>query len=51
MLDDLAAEFKLNTREAIDRIKGLELNGSLNGVFDERGKYIYITETELLVNF
>lgn len=49
MLDDLAGEFKLNTKEVINRIKALEENQSLNGVIDERGKYIYITENEMLV--
>ncbi len=49
MLDDLAGEFKLNTKEVINRIKALEENQALNGVIDERGKYIYITENEMLV--
>jgi hypothetical protein len=34
----------MNTKEVIDRIKSLELNKQLNGIIDERGKYIYLTE-------
>jgi len=46
VLDDLAAEFKLNSKDAISRIKSLEASKVLNGVIDDRGKYIYITDQE-----
>ena len=34
----------MSTKEVIDRIKSLELNKELNGIIDERGKYIYLNE-------
>ena len=43
-LEDLSSEFQMTTREVIDRIRSLELNHQLNGIIDERGKYIYLTE-------
>ena len=49
MLEDLAGEFKLSTKDVIDRIKSLEELKILNGVIDDRGKYIYITEKEMEV--
>jgi hypothetical protein len=39
----------MSTKEVIERIRSLELNKQLNGLIDERGKYIYLTEQELLV--
>ena len=39
----------MSTKEVIERIRSLELNKRLNGIVDERGKYIYLTENELLV--
>lgn len=47
MLEDLAAEFKLKTQQAIERIQELQANGTLTGVIDDRGKFIYISEDEL----
>lgn len=49
-LEDLSSEFRMSTKEVIDRIKSLELNQELNGIIDERGKYIYLTEQELQVD-
>lgn len=49
-LEDLSSEFQMSTREVIDRIRSLELNHQLNGIIDERGKYIYLTEQELHVS-
>lgn len=43
----MSSEFKIPTKEVIDRIKSLEMNKQLNGIIDERGKYIYLTESEL----
>lgn len=47
MLEDLAAEFKLKTQAAIDRITDLQASGELTGVIDDRGKFIYISQKEL----
>jgi hypothetical protein len=46
-LEDLAAEFKLRTQECINRISSLENLGTLSGVMDDRGKYIYISQEEM----
>jgi len=37
----------MSTQEVIDRIKALEITKEINGIIDERGKYIYITPKEL----
>lgn len=47
VLEDLAAQFKLKTQAAIDRIKELQKDNRLSGVIDDRGKFIYISEEEL----
>lgn len=47
LLEDLARAFKLKTQAAIDRIQDLKSNGTLTGVLDDRGKFIYISEDEL----
>lgn len=47
LLEDLAAEFKLKTQAAIDRITELQASGELTGVIDDRGKFIYISQKEL----
>ncbi|KHN73600.1 DDRGK domain-containing protein 1 [Toxocara canis] len=46
-MDELGAHFKLRTEEAIDRLNYFIENGTLTGVIDDRGKFIYITEEEL----
>lgn len=46
MLDDLCAEFKLSTKDVIDRIQKLIEAKKLSGIIDDRGKFIYITEDE-----
>lgn len=46
-LEDLASQFKLKTQEAIDRVQELLAQEWLNGVIDDRGKFIYITKEEL----
>lgn len=48
VLEDLATQFKLKTQQAIYRITELQANGSITGVIDDRGKFIYISEEELL---
>lgn len=47
VLEDLAANFKLKTQAAIDRIIELQKENRLSGVIDDRGKFIYISEDEL----
>lgn len=47
VLEDLAANFKLKTQAAIDRIIELQKENRLSGVIDDRGKFIYISEEEL----
>ncbi|CAE7264181.1 unnamed protein product [Symbiodinium necroappetens] len=46
-LEDLAAEFRMRTVTAINRLEELEKMGRLSGIFDDRGKYIYITAEEM----
>lgn len=46
-LEDLAARFKLKIEDCIQRVRALEEDGSLSGVFDERGKFIYIGDEEM----
>lgn len=50
-LEDLANEFKINTKDLVSRINSLEEAKRLSGVIDDRGKYIYIEETEFQVPF
>ncbi|CAL4196709.1 unnamed protein product, partial [Meganyctiphanes norvegica] len=47
VLEDLAARFKLKTQAAIDRVNDLLQEGTLTGVIDDRGKFIYISQSEL----
>jgi len=47
VIEDIAAEFKLKTQQAIDRIQHLQKDGILSGVVDDRGKFIYISKEEL----
>lgn len=47
ILEDLAAHFGLKTASVVERIQELQANGSLTGVIDDRGKFIYISEDEL----
>lgn len=37
----------MKTQAAIDRITELQATGELTGVIDDRGKFIYISQTEL----
>jgi hypothetical protein len=47
LLEDLAAHFKMRTRDVVDRIQQMVANGSLIGIIDDRGKFISITQDEL----
>ena len=49
MLDDLCGEFKLVTKDVVDRIQRLLESGKLSGIIDDRGKFIYITDDEFKV--
>lgn len=46
-LEDLAAQFRMKTQSAIDRLHDLEKFGRISGIFDDRGKYVYITVEEM----
>lgn len=46
LFEDLAAEFSLTSKDVIDRIQRLQESGRLQGITDDRGKFIHITEQE-----
>lgn len=46
-LEDLAAQFRIKTQSAVDRLQDLEKLGQISGIFDDRGKFIYITAEEM----
>ncbi|XP_041084066.1 DDRGK domain-containing protein 1-like isoform X2 [Polyodon spathula] len=47
LLEDLASHFGLRTQDAINRLQDLIADGTLTGVIDDRGKFIFITPEEL----
>ncbi|KAF0021825.1 hypothetical protein F2P81_025922 [Scophthalmus maximus] len=47
LLEDLASHFGMRTQDAISRLQDLLAEGSLTGVIDDRGKFIFITPEEL----
>ncbi|CAG0883482.1 unnamed protein product [Darwinula stevensoni] len=47
LLEDLAAQFRLKVQDVISRIHDLQNEGSLTGVIDDRGKFIYVSREEL----
>ncbi|XP_066567890.1 DDRGK domain-containing protein 1 isoform X2 [Amia ocellicauda] len=47
LLEDLASHFKMRTQDAISRLQDLIADGSLTGVIDDRGKFIFISPEEL----
>jgi len=47
ILEELAKEFKMKTNAVIDRLQQLEKLGRINGIFDDRGKFMYITAEEM----
>ncbi|XP_073697018.1 DDRGK domain-containing protein 1-like isoform X2 [Garra rufa] len=47
LLEDLASHFGLRTQDAIARLQDLIADGTLTGVIDDRGKFIFITPEEL----
>ncbi|XP_032080195.1 DDRGK domain-containing protein 1, partial [Thamnophis elegans] len=48
LLEDLASHLGLRTQDAINRVQDLMADGTLTGVIDDRGKFIYITPEELM---
>ncbi len=47
LLEDLATEFGLSAQAAVDRVTKLEEMGSITGVIDDRGKFIYVSPEEM----
>ncbi|XP_051822323.1 DDRGK domain-containing protein 1 isoform X1 [Antechinus flavipes] len=47
LLEDLASHVGLRTQDAINRVQDLLADGTLTGVIDDRGKFIYITPEEM----
>jgi DDRGK domain-containing protein 1 len=46
-MDELAAHFDLRTQDAIQRVESLLEMGRIEGVMDDRGKFICVTEDEM----
>ena len=44
LFEDLAAEFNMTSKDVIDRIQRLMESGRLQGITDDRGKFIHITQ-------
>ncbi|XP_040575711.1 uncharacterized protein Ddrgk1 [Lepeophtheirus salmonis] len=47
LLEDLASHFKMKAHDTIDRVQKLQEDGTLTGVIDDRGKFIYVSPDEL----
>eukprot|EP00177_Eucheuma_denticulatum_P007273 GFKZ01013242.1.p1 GENE.GFKZ01013242.1~~GFKZ01013242.1.p1 ORF type:complete len:329 (-),score=87.21 GFKZ01013242.1:1311-2174(-) len=47
VLEEMAAEFGLKTEQVVDRLVRLEESGGISGVFDDRGKFIYVSRQEM----
>ncbi|XP_062991466.1 DDRGK domain-containing protein 1 [Elgaria multicarinata webbii] len=47
LLEDLASHLGIRTQDAINRVQDLMADGTLTGVIDDRGKFIYITPEEM----
>lgn len=50
-IEDLAGTFKLSSAEAVQKLQDLESLGRISGIIDDRGKYVFLTEKELMVSF
>lgn len=48
-LEDLSGKFKIQPNELVEKLNFLEAQKRMCGIIDDRGKYIYLTEKELLV--
>lgn len=47
LIEDISNRFKLKNKDVIERINSLIQNGTLNGVLDDKGKFIYISNSEI----
>ena len=47
-IDQIASKFNMRTADALSRIQALHAEGILTGIFDERGRYIYVSKQEML---
>lgn len=47
VLEELAHEFGLRIQDAISRVEDLQASGRLQGVTDDRGKFIYVSDEEM----
>ncbi|PXF47007.1 DDRGK domain-containing protein 1 [Gracilariopsis chorda] len=47
VLEEVGMEFGMGTEEVVDRVVKLEEMGRINGVFDDRGKYVCVSEEEM----
>jgi len=47
MLEELSAVFKMKTSEIVELLQQLDAQDRLMGVIDDRGKFIYLEESEL----
>ncbi|CAK4685713.1 hypothetical protein LEN26_000416 [Aphanomyces euteiches] len=47
VMEDVAMEFGLQTKEAIARVESLVQDGRLSGLLDDRGKFISITDSQM----
>ena len=43
----MAINFKLSNKNVIQRIRDIEASGIIQGILDDRGKYIYISKEEI----
>ena len=46
LLEDASHKFSLTTKDLVEKIKKLEQQDRVSGVFDERGKYLFIEKKE-----
>ena len=46
-LDEAAARFGLRSADVLQRLQALEDGGELSGVWDERGRWVCVTEEEM----
>jgi hypothetical protein len=46
LLEDASHKFSLTIKDLVEKIKKIEAEGLISGVFDERGKYLYIEQRE-----
>ena len=49
-IQEISAAFKMTNKTVLERLKQLEAQEYLHGVFDDRGKYIYLSDEEIEVS-